>query len=119
MLVGTRCHRIFASLVTSLLLFSIIVRIVMIWLINEWHRLRMWLELMRVRLLMLMLLVRLLLWILLALRLLGHAIVLILLILSILVLISYHDFFHLANRYGTFYIDPLALNDMLLFQFEH
>ena len=53
------------------------------------------------------------------LRLLGHAIVLILLILSILVLMCYHNFFHLVNRYGTFDINPLALNDMLLFQFEH
>ena len=119
MLVSIRGYWIFASLITTLLLFSIIVRIVMIWLINEGHRLRVWLELMWLRLLMLMLLVRLLLWILLTLRLLGHAIVLILLILSILVLICYHDFFHLADRYGTFYIDPFALNDMLLFQFEH
>ena len=59
------------------------------------------------------------LWRLRLLKLLGHAIVLILLILSILVLICYHDFFHLVNRYSAFYINPLALNDMLLFQFEH
>ena len=56
------------------------------------------------------------------LRLLGHAIAfvaLILLIVRVLVLMCYHNFFHLINRYGTFYINPLALNDMLLFQFEH